>query len=85
MGRRKRRKLLRPVRKTLPKIYTCPNCGMVSVRVVGKEKKTNNVETFEYKVVCGSCNKKLEKTSETKIEAIDLYNEFVDKVMKGEI
>jgi transcription elongation factor Elf1 len=85
MGRRKRKKLLRPIRKTLPKIYTCPNCGMMSVRVVEKERKVNNMQTFDYKVICGSCSKKLEKTLEKRIETIDLYNEFVDKVMKGEI
>lgn len=85
MGRRKRRKLLRPIRKTLPKIYTCPNCGMIAVRVVEKERKVSDIEAFNYKVICGSCGKKLEKTSEREIETIDLYNEFVDKVMEGEI
>ena len=32
MGRRKRR-IIKTFKKTLPKVYTCPKCGMTSIRV----------------------------------------------------
>ena len=85
MGRRKRRKLIRPVRKTLPKIFTCPNCGAVSVRVIEKEHTISDNKIYEYKVICGNCKKELLEKHEKKIETIDIYNKFVDRVMKGEI
>lgn len=85
MGRRRRRKVIHIMRKRLPKIFTCPNCGAVSVRVVEKENNINGNEIYEYKVVCGNCKKELSEKYEKKMEIIDIYNRFVDKVMKGEI
>lgn len=84
MGRRKRRKLIRPLRKTLPKIFTCPNCGAVSVRVIEKEHNIHESKIYEYRVICGNCKKELLEKHEKKVEIIDIYNKFVDKVMKGE-
>lgn len=85
MGRRKRRKLIKPVKRVLPKIFTCPNCGTISVRVVENERKTENESFYEYKVICGNCKVSFVKTLPKKIEHIDIYNEFVDKIMKGEL
>jgi len=68
MGRRRRR-VIHVVKKTLPKVFTCPNCGMVAVRLQPKETTTI--------ISCGSCGTSQEITSGGK-EPIDIYNEFVD-------
>lgn len=69
MGRRKRR-VVHVVKKTLPKVFTCPNCGMVSVRLQPKETTTI--------ISCGSCGTSQEIPNAGK-EPIDIYNEFVDR------
>lgn len=74
MGRRKRR-VVHVVRKTLPKVFTCPNCGMVSVRLQPKEETTI--------ISCGSCGTSQEIPNKGK-EPIDIYNEFVDRFNKGQ-
>jgi transcription elongation factor Elf1 len=68
MGRRRRR-VLHVVKKTLPKVFTCPNCGMVSVRLQAKQDTTI--------ISCGSCGRSKEVSNQGK-EPIDIYNEFVD-------
>lgn len=74
MGRRKRR-VVHVVRKTLPKVFTCPNCGMVSVRLQPKEATTI--------ISCGSCGTSQEIPNAGK-EPIDIYNEFVDRFNAGQ-
>ncbi len=66
------------VKKTLPKVYTCPQCGVASVKVYLKE---DNIA----KIVCGSCGLKYDYLLETKKQAIDIYNDFVDKFMSGRL
>jgi transcription elongation factor Elf1 len=63
------------VKKTLPKVFTCPNCGMVAVRLQPKEDTTI--------ISCGSCGISQEISSRGK-EPIDIYNEFVDKFNLGQ-
>ena len=70
MGR-KRKKLIKITRKSLPKVFNCPQCGICAVRVIEKEE--------EYKVICGSCSLKWTKRINKKIESIDIYNLFVDE------
>jgi len=74
LGRRKR-KVIRVVKKRLPKVYTCPNCGYVAVRVVVKKGKVT--------VSCGRCGEKREYEFEKGLDPIDYYNRFVDDVSKG--
>jgi transcription elongation factor Elf1 len=74
MGRR-RRKVYKPVRKTLPKIFNCPRCGSPSVRVLKKEEG--------YHVTCGSCNLSYDTNPTRRREVIDIFNEFVDAFYKG--
>ncbi|MEM4312162.1 MAG: hypothetical protein QXX95_07220 [Nitrososphaerales archaeon] len=79
MGRRKRR-VIRIVKKTLPKIMLCPKCGVKAVRVLSpKEKKATE---FKLKVVCGNCNLNKEYIFNRKVEYIDVYNRFVDEFTK---
>ena len=76
MGRR-RRKNIRIIRRSLPKVFSCPQCGMFSIRVL------IDPET-ESKVVCGSCKLTWNKENATKKpEAIDIYNKFVDEFVLG--
>jgi transcription elongation factor Elf1 len=71
MGRRRRR-IIRVTKKKLPRVFSCPQCGMVSVRVLINPGKDS-------KIMCGSCGLSWEKLNITKMtEAIDIYNEFVD-------
>jgi transcription elongation factor Elf1 len=74
MGRRKRR-VVHVVRKTLPKVFTCPNCGMVSVRLQPKDTTTI--------ISCGSCGTSQEIPNAGK-EPIDIYNEFIDRFNAGQ-
>jgi len=77
MGRRRRR-VVKVVKRTLPKVFNCPNCGMVSVRVSIKNGENPSV-------VCGSCGLEWRNSSKAKMEPIDVYNMFVDQFMRGEI
>ena len=76
MGRRRRR-LLRVVRRTLPKIFTCPKCGSGSVRVT---MKSNELAM----VACGTCQLSGDYNISTKSEQVDIYNKFVDNFSSGE-
>jgi transcription elongation factor Elf1 len=76
MGRR-RRKVYKPVRKTLPKIFNCPRCGAPSVKVIKKAE--------EFHVICGSCGLAYDSTPQRPREVIDIFNDFVDAFYKGKI
>lgn len=75
MGRRRRR-VIKVTKRKLPKVFNCPQCGMASIRVlINPEEKS--------RVACGSCGLSWEKAdTNKKTEAIDFYNEFIDKFMK---
>ncbi|MCP8317058.1 MAG: hypothetical protein H3Z52_10970 [archaeon] len=77
MGRRRRR-VIKIVKRTLPKVYACPQCGVVSIKVSLKEENLA-------KIVCGSCGLKHEYPLEVRKDPIDIYNEFVDKFMSGRL
>jgi len=71
MGRR-RKKIIKVTRRSLPKVYSCPQCGMISIKVsINTEKST--------KIICGSCGLNWEKDNVKNKEAIDIYNEFIDE------
>ncbi|MFP3137189.1 MAG: hypothetical protein RXP91_00610 [Nitrososphaeria archaeon] len=82
MGR-KRRRVIRRVRRTLPKFFRCPRCGSDSVRVIRKEEG----ESISYTVVCGACGLRMELSGEAvqRKEPIDVYNMFVDAFYRGDI
>ncbi|QQG48327.1 MAG: hypothetical protein HY247_06150 [archaeon] len=79
MGRR-RRKTLRVIRRTLPKVFACPNCGMTTIRITSDEEEESHDTVF--KVTCGnpSCvlHSGREMRYQTKRADIDVYNSFVD-------
>jgi len=74
---RKRRKLIQTVRKSLPKVFICPNCGTRSVRIFKPTK-------IDFKLICGNCKISKEYESTWK-EPIDIYNDFIDSYTRGEI
>ena len=77
MGRR-RKKVLRVVRRTLPTVFSCPKCGMMSIRITTHHDETSQDEVFQ--VACGNipCGERREFRYPTKKEKIDVYNTFVD-------
>ncbi len=82
MGRRRRR-VIRKVRRALPKFFKCPRCGSDSVRVIRKEDESG----VSYVVVCGQCGLRMEMGGEEvqHKEPIDAYNMFVDAFYRGEL
>ncbi len=82
MGRRRRRVIRRP-RRTLPKFFRCPRCGADSVRVIRREEEG----ALSYTVVCGQCGLRMELSGELvqHKEPIDVYNMFVDAFYRGDI
>ncbi|MER3601251.1 MAG: hypothetical protein C4339_00815 [Nitrososphaerota archaeon] len=79
MGRR-RRKIPKPLKRSLPKVYICPKCGQISVRAWYEDP--NRVI-----VMCGNtdCGLKFSYDYEKKPEIIDIYNLAVDKYNRGEL
>jgi len=88
---RKRRKIIKITRK-LPKVYQCPSCGTVSVRITRQPLKAEDQpehipgqrirKMFDINIHCGNCNINNDYPSSYK-EPIDVYNDFVDWFMKG--
>lgn len=73
MGGRKRRKVIKRVKKTLPKVFACPNCGEKSLSVfINKEESKATIK-------CGRCNIIDEISLAGIEEAVDAYGKFVDK------
>ena len=77
MGR-KRRKVIKVFKKTLPKILACPVCGNISLIV-------DRVSDESVKIKCGTCKLSYEYSASKHKENIDIYNEFVDKINRDEI
>ncbi len=77
MGRR-RKKTLRITRRTLPKVFACPRCGMVTIRITSQEDEVSQDTVFT--VACGNlgCALRRELRYPTKRADIDVYNTFVD-------
>ncbi|MFP3132713.1 MAG: hypothetical protein RXO71_00650 [Nitrososphaeria archaeon] len=73
---RKKRRVIKPFKKVLPKILRCPRCGAISVIVKKQDDK--------WVAVCGNCGLRYEKPV-TSQEYIDIYNEFVDAFNAGKI
>ena len=71
MGRRKR-KIVRPPRKQLPKIFLCPRCGVNAVYVASKDES-------QALVTCGNCGFKVEVPISPTDQPVDLYCKFTDK------
>lgn len=82
MGRRRRR-VLKVVKKTLPKVFACPRCGMTTVRITSRQDEAS--QDVIYFIACGnpSCLLRREMRYTTKKAEIDVYNTFVDDFVKA--
>jgi len=82
MGRR-RKKVLRSSRRTLPKVFACPRCGVVAVRITSQKDETS--QDFITVVACGNSNCRLRREFRFPNEKpdIDVYNLFVDDFVKA--
>ena len=82
MGRR-RKKTLRVIRRTLPKVFACPRCGMITIRITSEEDETSHDQV--YHIACGNlaCGLRRELRYQIKRADIDVYNTFVDDFAKA--
>jgi transcription elongation factor Elf1 len=73
MGGRKRKKVIKRVKKTIPKVFACPNCGEKTLSVF------INREEGKATIKCGRCNIIDEIPLAGVEEAVDAYGKFVDR------
>jgi transcription elongation factor Elf1 len=78
MGRR-RRKVVRVVKRRLPKIFTCPNCGEDAVRVELHRSSRRAV------VQCSACHLAGEFEVSPANQIVDIYCKFNDDFHSGRI
>ena len=74
MGRRKRRRKIIVRKRTLPKVFTCPRCGLRSVVV----KITTGPSGRVAHVVCGRCGLSEDVPISPIQKEVDAYCKFVD-------
>ena len=83
MGRR-RRKTLRVFKRQLPRVFSCPKCGVIAVRITSQVDETS--QDFVTLVACGNCkNPPTRREYRFPLERpdIDVYNMFVDDFVKS--
>ncbi len=84
LGRR-RKKTLRVIHRTLPSVFACPRCGLISIRITSDQDPES--QDFVFRVTCGNPNCPLHAGREmrysTKRANIDVYNTFVDDYAKA--
>jgi transcription elongation factor Elf1 len=73
MGGRKRKKVVKRMKKTIPKIFACPSCGEKTLSInINRDEGLATVK-------CGRCNIE-EKISVSRVEeAVDAYGKFIDR------
>jgi len=71
LGRRKRRKIIRRVKKKIPTVFICPKCGRYSVSVNFREE--------DVMVSCGICGLNFLFPYNPALQPVDYYGKFVDK------
>ncbi|MGQ9478821.1 MAG: hypothetical protein ACUVQ0_02205 [Thermoproteota archaeon] len=78
MARRRRREA-KVIRKVIPRIFTCPKCGIQAVSVIDKKN------FWKIKVICGNCGLSAELDYVKNMENVDYFNRFVDMYHAGEL
>jgi len=80
LGRR-RKKVVKVPRKTLPKVFSCPKCGENSVKVVISR------ENHMASVMCGNekCGLSANVPTSTAEQAVDAYCKFADMYHSGKL
>lgn len=77
MGRR-RKKVEKVVRRTLPELFLCPRCGKNTVKATINKKKGYAV------VVCSNCSLNSTFEYSRQMAEVDAYCRFVDGFYAGE-
>jgi transcription elongation factor Elf1 len=78
MGGRKRKKVVKRMRKSIPKIFACPNCGERTLGI--SINRSDGIATIK----CGRCTIEDTVSVNRVEEAVDAYGKFVDKYYGGE-
>jgi transcription elongation factor Elf1 len=65
----------------LPKVFSCPRCGMVAIRITSQVDETSQDNIVV--VACGNCGVRREFRFATEKAPIDVYNLFVDDFVKA--
>jgi transcription elongation factor Elf1 len=78
LGRRRRRKVVKIVKKTLPKIFVCPRCGGNSVKVIISSGGKALVK-------CSLCGLNAELEAQPNTQPVDLYCRFTDLFYAGKL
>lgn len=78
MGRRRRRKIVRRVRRVLPKVFQCIHCGRRAVSVIIDRRRS--VAT----VMCSNCGARDEVDIEPYMSIVDAYAAWTDRIYRKE-
>jgi transcription elongation factor Elf1 len=78
MGRRRRRKVVKKIKRGIPNIFNCPNCAQAIIINIDRKKK-------KARVTCGHCDIIWDTEIKSFEEKVDVYNRFVDTLMEGRI
>ena len=87
MGRRRRkkaRKIIR-VRKTLPKVFQCPNCGIRALTITFPEKRVEPGSSREALIKCGHCKLYAKIEVPYVFHEVDAYSRFLDLFHEGKL
>jgi transcription elongation factor Elf1 len=68
---RKHRRRVKKYRRSLPKYYPCPNCGVIGI--------APELDGAIGRVSCATCGFKMEIPIKRYSEAIDVYNNVCDR------
>ncbi|MFQ5710585.1 MAG: hypothetical protein ACE5GD_02270 [Candidatus Geothermarchaeales archaeon] len=79
MGRRRRKRIIKTIKRTIPSIFNCPNCGAQAVIVKIDRSHLSAM------VTCGYCNLMWNTEIRTFEERVDVYSRFVDAFLEGEL
>lgn len=73
MGGRKRKKVIRRMKKSIPKIFACPSCGEKTLGIdIDREAGTATIK-------CGRCNIEEVIIISAVEQAIDAYGKYIDR------
>jgi len=76
MGRR-RKQVVKVMRRTLPGLFLCPQCGKNGLKAAVDGAGTSAA------VMCGMCDLKSEFPISGRMDPVDVYCLFIDKYYKG--
>ncbi|MEB3825615.1 MAG: hypothetical protein LRS47_02990 [Desulfurococcales archaeon] len=84
MGRRKRRKVIKPKPLSMPKVYQCPRCGAETLSISFKKLKGEPFTKLAI-IKCGTCKLYLEMKVPEVFTEIDVYGKIVDLANEGRL